>query len=101
MHETETRCAAHLAAALSIDVAELLEADEVLPHDGEARWMDGDARAQICVSASGRIEVTFDGWVGRFALDRADRIHYWLLTAAMAAIEEARSVSKEVPRETT
>lgn len=90
MHDTEYRCAVALAAALGRDIQALIEADTVIPRDGEARWHDGDGNVQIAATVSGKVHITFDGWSSRTEFSAEARRHFWLLNAAVAAIEEAR-----------
>lgn len=104
MHDTEYRCATALAAALGRDIQAVLEADEVRSLEGVAMWHDGDRDVWIRASVTGQIEITFNNW-GTILVWRPDhRPHYWLLHAAMAAVEEARDliggadgVSNETP----
>ena len=96
MHDTEYRCATVVAQALGIELTALVEADMVLPHDGEAHWHDGDGEIEIHAGVSGKINVTFDKWHSSLELKPDHRPHYWILRAAMAAVEEAREIVKEV-----
>lgn len=91
MHDTEKRCAEVLAAALGKGPVNLVEADVVRPLEGEAEWSDGDGEVRIIVQVSGRVSATFDKWRSSVEIKPGHRPHYWLLVAAMAAVEEARS----------
>lgn len=93
MHDTEYRCATALAAALGRDIQAVLEADEVRPQEGYADWHDGDRNAWIRAAVTGQIEITFDNWHSSITWRPDHRPHYWLLHAAMAAVEEARDLT--------
>lgn len=93
MHDTEYRCATALAAALGKDIQAVPEADEVRPQEGYAEWHDGDRNVWIRAAVTGQIEISLDAWHTVIAWRPDHRPHYWLLHAAMAAVEEARDLT--------